>query len=146
MMSEEQNSNSKRIEEILGQLTNDQLRFVVARMQSRTDKESAESLNISPSTAYSWPNKEIIDEAIMLIDAEPLLAAREIRKKNLVKAMMIKAKGLDSDDEKLTQSVATEIIEWELGKAKQAVEHTGENGDPIRIVEIIKKSDEPIPD
>ena len=121
-MSEKETSNSKRIEEILGQLTNDQLRFVVARLQSRTDKEAAKVINIPANTVYSWTNKAEIDEAIMLIDAEPLDAAREIRKKNLVKAMMVKARGLDSKDERLAQAAATEIIEWELGKAKQAID------------------------
>lgn len=121
-MSEKETSNSKRIEEILSELIPDQLRFVVARLHAHTDKEAAKEIGISPSTAYGWPNKSIIDEAILLINAEPIDAAREIRKKNLVKAMMVKAKGLDSKDERLAQATATEIIEWELGKAKQAID------------------------
>lgn len=34
------------------------------------------------------------------------------------------------------QSVATEIIEWELGKATQRQEHAGVDGRPIEIIEI----------
>ena len=115
-------SKTQRIEEILSALLPDQLRFVVARLQSRTDKAAAEEIGIAPDTVYGWPNKDQIDEAILLINAEPIDAARKIRKKNLVKAMMVKAKGLDSKDERLAQAAATEIIEWELGKAKQAID------------------------
>lgn len=127
-MVEKPTSKTQRIEEILSALLPDQLRFVVARLQTRTDKAAAEEIGIAPDTVYGWPNKGQIDEAILLINAEPIDAAREIRKKNLVKAMMIKAKGLDSKDERLAQAAATEIIEWELGKAKQSIDaNTTEN-------------------
>lgn len=140
-MSEKETSKSKRIEEILSTLLPDQLRFIVARLQTRTDKAAAEEIGIAPDTVYGWPNKDQMDEAILLINAEPIDAAREIRKKNLVKAMMVKAKGLDSKDERLAQAAATEIIEWELGKAKMPVEHSGEVDTSVKIVEVIKRED-----
>ena len=36
-------------------------------------------------------------------------------------------KGLDEKDSRLRQSVSTEIIEWEMGKAMQKVEHGGDD-------------------
>ncbi len=137
-MNENQPSTSERLQEIFKQLTHDQLRFIVAMLESRSKKDAAEKINIKPTTVYCWDNAELVDEAIRLIQLEPLESARRIRRGNLLKAMMVKAEGLNSDDEKVRQTAATEIIEWELGKAKQAIEHTGENGAPITVVEVIK--------
>jgi len=50
--------------------------------------------------------------------------------------MAIKLAGLDNRDERVRQAVATEIIEWELGKATQRQEHTGAEGRPIEIIEV----------
>jgi len=45
--------------------------------------------------------------------------AQHIRRRALAKAMLVKAGGLDSIREGIQQRVATEIIEWEMGKAEQ---------------------------
>ncbi|RPJ29476.1 MAG: PBSX family phage terminase large subunit [Chloroflexi bacterium] len=63
---------------------------------------------------------------------EALDGARAIRRKNLVKAMMVKAGGLDSDNEVVRQKAASEIIEWELGKADQPL--TGKDGEPHSLI------------
>jgi len=138
MNEKQEPSISERLEEIFALLTHDQLRFITAMLESKSKKEAAEKIDIKPATVYCWDNAELVNEAIRLIQLEPLESARRIRRGNLVKAMMVKSDGLNSDDEKVRQSTATEIIEWELGKAKQAIEHTGENGAPITIVEVIK--------
>jgi hypothetical protein len=52
--------------------------------------------------------------------------ALEIRRRALPEAMAVKAAGLQSDNERIRQQVSTEIIEWELGKATQKTEHSGE--------------------
>ena len=62
-----------------------------------------------------------------------IITALEIRRRNLAKAMLVKANGLDSGDERLRQSVATEFIEWELGRATQKAEVTGKDGGKLEI-------------
>lgn len=62
-----------------------------------------------------------------------LVVARHIRRRNLAKAMMVKAAGLDAEDERIRQSVATELIEWEMGKATQKQEIAGAEGGAIFV-------------
>ena len=45
--------------------------------------------------------------------------------------MAVKVAGLDSENERVRQDAATELIEWELGKAKQTSEYLGKDGQPI---------------
>lgn len=112
----------------LRQLTVDQIRFVIARQESGSDKEAAESISVSPNTVKDWKYKGApIDEAVRLMACDGLVVARELRRRHLAKAMAVKVRGLDSEDERLRQNVATEVIEWELGKATQPqdVKHEG---------------------
>ena len=117
-------SISDELVAVLGQLSTDQIRFVVARQECGTDKEAAEAIGIKPDTVYHWP--DAVRDAVRLMAGDGLHVAIEVRRRNLPKAMMIKAAGLDSDDERLRQGVATEIIEWEMGKATQREEHSGD--------------------
>jgi len=124
-----ENYTSSELETILEQLTPDQLRFVVARQQHRTDKAAAEALDISTQVVYRWP--DIVKEAVRLMAYDGLVTALYIRRNALAKAMMVKVNGLDSKEERIRQSVATEVIEWEVGKATQKNELTGRDGGPI---------------
>lgn len=63
-----------------------------------------------------------------------IIVARTLRRRNLAKAMAVKVAGLDLDDAKLRQSTATEIIEWEMGKATQRQEVTGADAGPLTVV------------
>lgn len=131
-----QNSiNTGCLAEIIKQLTSTQLRFVIARNDSKSDKEAAEIIGISPSTVRNWDNKEVVDEAVRLMLVDGVITARELRRRNLAKAMAVKVSGLDSVDEKLRQSVATEIIEWEMGKAQGSVDVTSK-GEQIQYVNV----------
>lgn len=136
-------STSERLSEILPQLSKDQQRFVVACLEHPTKKEAAESLDMKPNTVYNWGG--LIDEAIKLMSLEGVEAAREMNKQAIPKAMMTKIAGLDSDNEVIRQKCATELIEWIVGKATQAVEHSGSEGEPIgiKVVEIVKDYGKP---
>lgn len=122
MESEKNRENPLKLDTILTQLTKDQLRFIVAMQEYPTKDAAAKAIRISPRTVYEWP--PIVDEAARLLALDSLQAARSLRKRNLVKAMGVKAAGLNSKDEKVRQSAATEIIEWELGKAEQRTDIT----------------------
>jgi hypothetical protein len=136
------NQDIDRLKETLSGLSMTQIRFVIARLETKTDKEAAEVIQISPATVKSWNSdgsKTKIDQAVDLMRVDGMITALEIRRRNLAKAMAVKVSGLDSDNEKIKQDAATEIIEWELGKAPNVVK--GDQDDGSILVEIIKRNE-----
>jgi len=122
------------LQDVLRCLSTDQIRFVVARQEFSTDKEAAQAVRVSAATVKRWKQEGLpIDQAVRLMAFDGLIVATELRRRHLAKAMAVKVKGLDSIDEKLRQGVATEVIEWEMGKATQRAEVTGEDGAPLAI-------------
>lgn len=120
-------TDSDRLAEIMRLLSVQQIRFVIARQECKSDKEAAELIGTTPTAVKSWDNKPLIDEAVRLMIYDGVITARELRRRNLAKAMAIKVSGLDiEDDERLRQNVATEIIEGELGKPKQQTDITSD--------------------
>jgi len=85
----------------------------------KSKKDAAEALGLNVDTVYHWP--KTVDEAMRLTELDAVATARALRRQSLVKAVMVKRAGLDSDDERVRQAAATEIIEGELGKASQPV-------------------------
>jgi len=120
---------------VLRQLTFDQIRFVISRQDFLTDKEAAENVHLKPDTVKKWKYKGApIDEAVRLMGLDGLVLAREIRRRNLAKAMAVKVGGLDSEDERLRQAVATEVIEWEMGKATQPTKNDNTHKVIVEVV------------
>jgi hypothetical protein len=115
----------EKLRAILHGLSMTQIRFVIARLENKTDKAAAEAIQITPATVKSWDNKEQVD----------IITALEIRRRNLAKAMAVKVAGLESDNEKIRQDTATELIEWELGKAQQKTDITTA-GEKLNRIEI----------
>ncbi len=122
------------LETVLAQLSTDQIRFVVARHEYATDKEAALAVGMKPDTVYHWP--EIVREAVRLMAMDGMVTALHLRRRNLAKAMLVKVAGLDSDDERIQQGCATEIIEGEIGKAPQKTVISGPNGGPVAVTEV----------
>ena len=122
---------SDTLETVLAQLSTDQIRFVVARSECATDKEAARAVGIRADTVYHWP--AIVRDAVRLMAEDGLQTALHVRRRNLAKAMLVKVAGLDSEDERIKQATATEIIEWELGKATQKQEVSGPDGEPVEV-------------
>ncbi|MGB1285053.1 MAG: hypothetical protein ACPG7F_00850, partial [Aggregatilineales bacterium] len=73
-------------------------------------------------------------------------ATLAMRKQALLKAMAVKVKLLDSDDENIRSKAATELIEWELGRATARNEHTGAGGGAMQVSfsweDMIKRDDD----
>jgi len=127
-------SDADPLEQILSKLTVDQVRFVIARCSVSTDKEAAKEIGMATSTVKSWKQGGApIDEALALMMLDGLTTAMHLRRRALGKAMAVKVAGLDSTDRNLRQRVASEIIEWELGKATQRSEVSGPDGEPIEV-------------
>ena len=127
-------STIDELEATVRNLTADQIRFVVARQECSSDKEAAETIGISPETVKNWKYKGApIDDAVRLMALDGIIVAKELRRRNLAKAMAVKVAGLDSAKEQTRQSVSTEIIEWEMGRATQKQEVSGPEGGPIEL-------------
>jgi hypothetical protein len=99
-----------------------QLRYITARMETKSDKEAARLIDIDDKTPARWPEKKQIDRALELAARDGAVLALTMRRKVLPRAMAVKISALESDDEKVKQSASTELIEWELGKANQPTE------------------------
>jgi hypothetical protein len=125
-------SISEQIDELLPELSHNQMRFVVAMLdlgRGASKKEGAEMIGVKPDTVYRWNG--VVDTVIELFRTQSVLVAQRIREQNLIKAMMVKVAGLDSDNERVRQAVASEIIEWALGKALVKQDITSD-GKPIK--------------
>lgn len=116
-------SDADELQSILRTLTTNQMRWVIARQETATDGEAATAIGLKPDTIYRWP--ETVKRAVELMAHDGVITALELRRRSLAKAMAVKVAGLDSGDEKIRQAVATEIIEGELGKAQENVNHKG---------------------
>ena len=94
-------------------------------LSSSSKKDAALSVNIEPNTVYSWNGS--IDDVIEYMRNHAALAALGIIQANVTKAAMIKAAGLDSDNEKIRQDSASELLDRQLGKAtqRQEIAHEG---------------------
>lgn len=143
MANESQVQAKTELEQMLGQLTVNQIRYVIARVDSITDKEACEQANINYGSFRNMPReeRELIDRAVRLMAQDSLVTALHLRRRALARAMEIKLSGLDSRDEKIRQSVATEIIEWEMGKAMQRQELSGKDGGPIAFLPVVMTED-----
>jgi len=127
----EQKAPSERLAEVWPKLNKNQRRLVIASLDYPTKKEAAESIGIEPHTAYKWPS--IVDEAIELIETQTQEAALGILIASIAKAAMVKVAGLDSIDDRISQSAAIEILDRNLGKPMQKSEITGKDGEAITI-------------
>lgn len=127
-----------KLTEILKVLTKDQLRFIVALQEHPSKDAAAKAIGVKPATVYDWPPE--VDEAARLMALDALESAIELRRRNLIKAMGVKAAGLDSKNEAIRQKVATEIIEWEAGKAGQPIDLTskGNQVNSVQVIEVVK--------
>ena len=118
---------------IFSQLSDNQWRFVTAMVEnpSFSKKEAAEHIGMQPETIYKWGS--VINDAVEVARTNIHEAALERRKKAVLKAIAVKVSLLDSDDESVRSRVATELIEWELGKATQKTEHGNADGKPFEF-------------
>jgi len=110
-------SSDGELAAILPLLSYAQMRYVTARLHIPEKSAAAKAVNILPATMYKWP--DYVERAVILIGQQQLDSARYLLEHTLVRAMMVKIAGLDSPKEQTRQAVATEIIEWNLGRPRQ---------------------------
>jgi hypothetical protein len=119
-----ENSISEELLLLLADMTPNQIRYIVSAQDYQTVKEAAEAVDLKPDTVYRWPPE--VKRAVELFAQDSAAGALAIRRRYLSKAMAVKVAGLDSDDEGVRQRASTEIIEWELGRATQTQEQSGD--------------------
>lgn len=73
MPTDEQNE----LQELLRTLSENQLRFVSARMNTGTDKEAAQRCDLNPDSIYNWPNKADVNRCVQLARLDGINVARE---------------------------------------------------------------------
>ena len=112
-------------------LNRNQRRFVVAMPEYSSKKKCAKELDIPAATVYNWP--EYMNDAIELYQEHIADAATNILVDGISKAALVKVAGLDSEDERIKQMSATEILDRYFGKPKQRTEHTGDEGGPLTV-------------
>jgi hypothetical protein len=111
------------LEAILNTLSLDQLKYVAVRPYVQFNREAAEQIGIRQEEVSRWKNRADVDRAVKLMAMDGVILAKTMRRRALAKAMQVKIEGLDDKtDKRLQQSIATEIIEWEMGKATQPSE------------------------
>jgi len=120
---------------VLGQLSPEQIRYAIARREAKSVTDAAAAVGMARQSYYKWPEEERaqIDEAVRLMARDGLVTAMHLRRRALAEAMAVKVAGLRSRDERVRQATATELIEWELGKATQRSEVTGKGGEALVI-------------
>lgn len=123
-----QNTENPHTSDVFSLLSDTQWRFVTAMIEnpSFSKKDAAHHIGITPDHVYRWP--DYVNDAIAQARADVHEAARTMRRQAVLKAIAVKIALLNSDDEAIRSKAATEIIEWELGKASQITEVTGKDG------------------
>ena len=107
--------------------------YVLARSETFSNNEALRKCGFS----MGWLRNKNIDE--LNARAESLRKDKAIRAAMILseaveEAAKVKAAGLKSRDERVKQSVATEIIERNLGKVPQVSEITGAEGNALEII------------
>lgn len=121
-----------RFTEVWKQLHRNQKRFVMSMPDYNSKKECAEGIKISVGTIYGW-DSDLINEAVDLYQEHVQEVAEEYLTDAIAKAALVKVAGLDSEDERIQQMTATEILDRYFGKPKQRTEHTGADGGPVAV-------------
>lgn len=125
---------ANNINKLLENATPEQVKWVLARLVTKTDGEAAKEIGMHPSTVSRWPNKTKLDKAVMLYLRQPIDAALGILREAAVDAAVVKVGGLKSKKDTIRQSAATEILDRNIGKPKQTQEITGAKGGPVEFV------------
>ena len=113
-------STQEKLRAALSELSVDQLRWVVARLECSTDKEAAERIGVTPATVYRWPAS--VREAPRLLALDGVLTARQVLRRCVAKAAQVLVATLDDDDPRVRLRAAREILNRELGRPKQTVD------------------------
>ncbi len=124
--------NDEELKKLLAGFNLTQMRFLIARMDCNSNAEAAKKIGIRPATVTDWGPD--IRRAMYLMKYDGVITALEMQRKALPRAMAVKVGGLESQEERIAQASATEIIERELGKPVQRNENKLSGETVVRVV------------
>lgn len=124
----------KRTDSVFSGLNERQVEYVTARSQSESNAKALKLCGFSEGWLYKQ-DVEMLNERASMFRKDIAGQAMQKLTEALVAAVEVKTKGLSSRDERVRQSVATEIIERILGKPTQRQDITsGDEKITIRLV------------
>jgi hypothetical protein len=120
--------------DLFAELHDNHWRFITMMISNpgMTKGEAAQAIGVTADTVYRYP--DVVDEALRIARENIHRAAIAMRQKVLMKALQVKIDLLDSKDEAIRSKAASEIIEWELGKATARTELSAGEGTGIMFV------------
>jgi predicted HAD superfamily phosphohydrolase YqeG len=119
-------------EQTLAELDSREIDYVFARSETPSDNAALELAGLS----WGWlRNRDVekLDDIAKRLQINFRFKARKILRDSLEKAATVKVKGLDSRDERLKQSVSTEILDRELGKPTVNIEQNTNESKEITV-------------
>lgn len=117
----------------LNGFTIEQRKWIVARLLSTSDAAAARAVGVHPSTVCKWPEKGELDRTVEALLADPMAQALTMILDAVPEAARVKIDGLRSRKENVRQSSASEILDRVIGRPRQKMEHSGPEGEAIRI-------------
>lgn len=114
----------EQIKTQLDQLTANELRYVMERANTRSDRAAYCAAGISKATYFKWGSerREYLNNLAGRIRAEAAVRAIMVLQAVAEEAARVKASGLQSRSEHVRQSVASDILDRTIGKATQRIE------------------------
>jgi len=130
-----------RLDKVFEGLDERETAYVLARSECVSNSEALRKCGFS----QGWLSKRDIDDLNARADMlrkDKAVRASLILSEAVEEAAKVKTSGLRVRDERIKQSVATEILDRELGKVPQKSEVTGADGDALEIiVKYVKQTD-----
>lgn len=129
--------------ESLRQLNRGRFDYVIARAHKRSISAALDEIGVSPKWYYSFSEEERkqLEDLADDLHKQKKIQAELILAEALPEAAQVKADGLRSEDERIRQDSASEILDRNLGKAKQVSENKTEVAGELTIVIKRHKSD-----
>lgn len=129
-------TTQQQIDTLLDELTPNQLKFIQARLFSKTDKEAAEKIGLIGRTVSEWKREGApIDEIIRLYNKDATeIAIERFRESADEAAMMIIRLMRTSNSEMMQFSTAKEVLDRSIGKPVQRNENANQNEFIVRHV------------
>jgi len=122
----EPDSIRREISQLMDDMTDGEIRLASAQSEGATRTDGAKAIGKSINTVKKWDLSKV-DRMVTLMVQHRIETALIQRERLLSRAVAVKAKGLEDPDPKIRQRVATEIIDWNLGRAGQtkSIQHSG---------------------
>ena len=102
-----------------------QWQFVAARLQTRTDKEAAESIGIDDKTPPRWANKPEINDLIAGLRRDAAVGVVAFLNQAALTAAVKVYDSMNSGDASVSLRAAQDVLDRTLGKAMQRSELSG---------------------